>query len=168
MKVCDIDGCDKPARSAKAAWCKMHYHRWYRHGSTDKVAHRAGISVSSGRHYKTKYVVGHPVAAADGKAYVHRVVLYDAIGAGPHPCYWCATPVDWLPRGEPNCLQVDHLNGHTDDNRVENLAPSCGRCNAMRALQARSDALRDAGWWSQHDTIEGLRDPSRRRNPRVA
>lgn len=45
MKQCVIDGCDKPARSISADWCKMHYHRWYRHG--DPLAKRTRPVCSS-------------------------------------------------------------------------------------------------------------------------
>lgn len=37
MNTCVIEGCEKPARSSSAEWCKMHYHRWYRHGDPHKV-----------------------------------------------------------------------------------------------------------------------------------
>lgn len=29
-KKCDVDGCEKPARTGRAAHCPMHYHRLYR------------------------------------------------------------------------------------------------------------------------------------------
>lgn len=35
QKACDVDGCDKPARSKKAELCKMHYHRLYRYGTLE-------------------------------------------------------------------------------------------------------------------------------------
>jgi len=34
-KICDVDGCDRKARSNIARWCGKHYHRWQRHGSPD-------------------------------------------------------------------------------------------------------------------------------------
>ena len=162
--TCIIDGCEKPARSAKADWCKMHYHRWYRHGSTDKVATQSDISVSLGRRYRTRYNPRHPLAFKYGNVYVHREVLYDEIGPGPHPCHWCAHPVDWLTKGHPDNLLPDHLNNDGGDNRIENLVPSCGVCNSTRGSQRRMDALRDAGWWSNNDTVGALGT----RRPRVA
>jgi hypothetical protein len=160
--TCVIDGCEKPSRNkTTAALCKMHYHRQYRHGSTDRVATASGISVSMGRRYKRVGAKGHPMADASGLAYEHRVVLFDAIGYGPHSCHWCGVGVDWLPKGEPGELQPDHLNGDGADNRLVNLAPSCRSCNTGRASQARERALRAAGWWSNHDTIAGLRGYSR-------
>lgn len=151
MRTCSVEGCEKPARSGKAEWCKMHYHRWYRHGSTDAKSTTSGVTASQGRKYRTVSAKGHPVAMRNGRAYEHRVVLYDTIGKGPHCCHWCGTSIDW--KGE---LQPDHLNGATDDNRPENLVPSCRRCNVTRGCQARADALRAAGFWSHHDTIARL------------
>lgn len=161
QKTCEIDGCSKPARSRTAELCKMHYHRQYRHGSTSMVATRSGVSVSNGRKYKTKHAPRHPLASKHGIVYVHRMVLFDAIGYGPHACHWCGTEVDWKPKGTPGELQPDHLNNQGDDNRLENLAPSCRSCNAGRAGQARSKALREAGWWSGNDTIAHLRNGGR-------
>lgn len=154
--TCVIDGCEKPTRSANADWCKMHYHRWYRHGSTEKVATKSDVSVAHGRLYRTVSAKGHPLAHASGRAYEHRVVLYDAIGPGPHACHWCDTMVDWVPKGTPGELQPDHLNNQGDDNRIENLVPSCRSCNGARGSQRRAAALKAAGWWSNHDTIVRL------------
>lgn len=33
MKVCSIEGCEKPVKTR--GWCQMHYMRWYTTGSTD-------------------------------------------------------------------------------------------------------------------------------------
>lgn len=165
-RTCVIEGCDKPRRSAGADWCKMHYHRWYRHGSTDKVATRAGITASLGRRYRVVAAKGHPLAMANGRAYEHRVVLFDAIGPGPHACHWCGTEVDWLTKGDPANLLPDHVNGDGADNRVANLVPSCGPCNSARGSKARAEALREAGWWSHHDTIAHLANGGRRTDAR--
>ena len=158
--------CGKPARSKRADYCGMHYHRLYRHGRLDAQANVEGVSVSNGRRYRRRRAHGHPLADASGNVYVHRAVLYDSIGPGPHACHWCAAEVDWLPRGDPAAIHVDHLNDMGDDNRPENLAPSCATCNSTRGMQARHDALVEAGWWSVNDTVAALRNGGRR--PRVA
>src|SRR5690242_14904452 len=104
--TCTVPECDKPLRSRYAQWCKMHYHRWYRHGSTDKVSVGSGLSVSHGRRYRTVTAKGHPLASKNGTVYEHRKVLFDTIGPGPHACHWCDTTVQWLPKGEPGALVV--------------------------------------------------------------
>lgn len=156
-RVCSVENCDRPTRSARAEWCKMHYHRWYRHGSVQKVATGSGITASHGRRYRSLHLPRHPLAGESGKVYEHRAVLYDKIGPGSHACHWCLATVVWSLVRARDELQVDHLNNVGDDNRPSNLVPSCRRCNAGRAVQARSDALRAAGWWSSHDTIASLR-----------
>jgi 5-methylcytosine-specific restriction endonuclease McrA len=154
-RTCAIDGCDKPTRSGAAEWCKMHYHRWYRHGSPHKMANAASAPRVQGSEtkYKIKDMPGHPVAGACGKVYVHRLVLFDAIGPGPHRCHWCNRLVDWSQPSDPDRLEVDHLNALKDDNRLANLVPSCGECNTNRGAQRRAELLRQAGWWSNNDTI---------------
>jgi len=160
--TCTITGCAKLARSAKAALCPMHYHRQYRHGSTEAVAHKAGVTVSHGRRYRQTHDPKHPLAMRNGNVYVHRKVLYDTIGPGSHPCTWCGNAIEWGPKGTPNILIPDHINGYGDDNRPENLTASCMPCNTARSQQARSRALRDAGFWSVNDTIAALTKQHRR------
>ena len=160
--TCTVDGCEKPSRNKlSAAMCKMHYHRWYRHGSTDKVATATNVTVSLGRRYRYRYLPSHPLADKSGRVYEHRAVLFDEIGPGPHPCHWCGVDVDWLPKATPGELQPDHLNNDGADNRTENLVPSCRDCNTTRGAQRRADALREAGFWSNNDTIAALRDGGR-------
>lgn len=164
--TCTLPECNKPSRSKSANMCPMHYHRAYRHGDVNKVAHRSGVTVSHGRRYKTVTSKGHPLAHASGKVYEHRLVLWEAIGPGWHACHHCQRPVSWdHGKGHPDTLQVDHLNNYGDDNRPENLAPSCLDCNSTRGAQRRADALREAGWWSSNDTIDALK--SQRRRPRI-
>ena len=162
-RTCTVPGCEKPTRSTGADWCKMHYHRWYRHGSVDRVATR--IRTGADRRYRTVPAKGHPLAHANGRAYEHRVVLYDLIGPGTHECFWCGVMVEWGPKGSPDELQPDHLNNDGGDNRPENLVPSCRRCNTTRAIQGRSDVLRDLGFWSGNDTIASCEQ--QRRKPRI-
>ena len=33
MNVCAVDGCERPRE--RRQWCRAHYQRWMRHGSTD-------------------------------------------------------------------------------------------------------------------------------------
>lgn len=157
--TCTAPDCEKPARSATAEWCPMHYHRMYRHGSLDRTATK--VRVGAPRRYRTIAAKGHPLAGVNGRAYEHRVVLYDVIGPGVHECHWCGGSVEWLPKGAPGELQPDHLNNDGGDNRPENLVPSCRGCNTTRALQRRHRALRSMGWWSEHDTIASLRTGGR-------
>jgi len=80
---------------------------------------------------------GHPVADKTGRAYEHRVVLYDAIGGGIHLCHWCSKPVAW---GVD--LEADHVDGDRQMNTRENLVPSCQKCNDGRRLAARTSCFR--------------------------
>lgn len=162
MSSCTVEGCDKPLRSARATYCAMHYHRVYRHGSPDAVSSQAGVTASLGRRYRQQHAPDHPLAMRNGQVYVHRKVLYDTIGPGQHTCHWCGTSIRWAPKGTPGMLVPDHVNGLGDDNRPENLVPSCVGCNNARGQQARSAALRDVGFWSGNDTVANLTTGARR------
>ncbi len=161
--TCSIEGCTKPLRSPGATWCAKHYHRWYRHGDPLRCAFKDGApSKSLPRRYIRTTRKGHPLAGKSGGVWAHRLVLFDAIGFGPHACHWCGRLVDWiaplLPPHQHLELQVDHLDNDGGNNEPSNLVASCRRCNSGRGAQRRSDALRDAGWWSNNDTITGRAD----------
>src|SRR5262245_54861199 len=97
--------------------------------------------------YRNVYVAAdHPLNPA-GRAgkYVseHRLLLWQAIGPGPHACHWCESEIDWMPgrataRG---ALVADHLDGNPANNAATNLVPSCHGCNAGRSRAIRDDEL---------------------------
>lgn len=84
--------------------------------------------------YIRVYAPGHPLTVMKGKptTELHRIVLYDKIGPGPHPCYWCGSPLEWQRGRGHGALEVDHLNGIKDDNEISNLVPACRSCNMRR------------------------------------
>jgi len=65
----------------------------------------------------------HPFAAS-GWVREHIAVLLAEIGLEGAPCHYCGRDLDW---GAD--LHVDHLNRDRQDNRPENLVPSCLGCN---------------------------------------
>ena len=87
-----------------------------------------GFYYDAGYRFLTKQH-GHPLAR-NGVVQEHRKVLYDAIGIGPHSCYWSCGREDLIWSGGDG-INVDHLNGIKDDNRLENLVVSCRRCNRI-------------------------------------
>lgn len=151
--TCTIAGCDKPSRnSTSRAMCPMHYHRWYRHKRTDLIGNKTSMRINASK-YRLITLRDHPIATPSGRSYEHRFVLYEEIGPGWHSCHWCSRPVTWDQRTGPDALEVDHLNEVRDDNRIENLVASCGRCNGARSAQARHERLVEAGFWSGNDTV---------------
>ena len=109
---------------------------------SDSLRGRHRGEISSGRTLtKEGYVMltgsTHPLSRR-GSVLEHRKVLYDAIGPGPHECHWnslsgCGkTQLVWSMVDRVNGLHVDHLNNIQDDNRPENLVPSCLGCNWNR------------------------------------
>jgi hypothetical protein len=154
VSSCTVPGCTKPSRNNKPSWCRMHYHRWYRHGDVHTVS--TGVHTSVGRRYRTTHRPDHPLAGSSGRIYVHRLVLWDTIGPGSHLCHWCGLTEHWSPTDGRPALQVDHLDGVGDNNDAANLVPACGRCNGARAAAHRSAALRASGWFAQNDTVSRL------------
>lgn len=73
----------------------------------------------------------HPLASRVGHVKRARKVLYDDIGPGPHECHWgCGKLLQW---GGHGGIYVDHLDGDTSNDDLDNLVPSCNSCNARRA-----------------------------------
>lgn len=131
----------------------MHYHRWYRHG--DPLVEPGGGSEYV-RRYLTASAPAHPLAMKNGKVYVHRATLFDAIGWGPHPCHWCGTELHWRPTSSGTRLDVDHLDGDGSNNHPSNLVPSCSRCNSARGVAGKHERMVAKGYWSHHDTVGDL------------
>lgn len=154
QQLCTVDGCSKPSLRKSAALCAMHYHRQYRHGSTDKTAHGLHRHV---RKYRRVKRLGHPLANKQGIVYKHRLALYTKIGPGTHQCFHCDTSLVWHtpePRpNDPRLIYVDHLDRDTGNNAPDNIVPCCWHCNTVRGHQARHKALAARGWWSKNDTL---------------
>jgi len=134
-KQCTVSGCSTKSRARGSALCEMHYARSYRNGTFDGPDYKRRYLPTNG--YIKLVGVDCPIANECGVIYEHRKVLFEAIGAGQHSCHWCSKPVSWgygVSKRTKGSLVVDHLNGQKDDNRLENLVPSCHSCNGNRGL----------------------------------
>lgn len=125
------------------AFERQHYKSWTARGVTPRYCSRkcAATGQWEGRPRTSRAQVreaDHPLANAQGRVLLYRKVLFDAIGDGSHPCHWCDTLVAWRTNREQGCfdgdLIVDHLDGDKRNDALENLAPSCNRCNTLRGL----------------------------------
>lgn len=83
----------------------------------------------------------HPLAGASGYIPEHRLILWEKIGPGSHPCHWCGVSVTWLPGGRTakGCLITDHVDRNPKNNDPDNLVPACQACNIRRGKGDRFD-----------------------------
>lgn len=129
--ICSVDDCERVVKGRHL--CEMHYMRAYRHGGD---VHAGEGRYGGGYVTPDGYVLigrtGHPLARAKGQVHEHRVVLYDAIGPGSHPCHWCGCTVEWGYGLGPSVLVVDHVDGVKTNNALSNLVPACNPCNTLR------------------------------------
>lgn len=157
-KICPACGEGKPREayyttkgkaSSRCKKCTDEYNKVWQEANPEKykAARENWRRENEGHTYKAPsgYVkfIGfeHPVANPSGITQYHRVVLFDKIGPGEHECYWgCGRMLSWDKKYPQSldALVVDHLNGIRDDNRPENLAPSCAPCNAGVSRRSRS------------------------------
>lgn len=87
---------------------------------------------------------GHPLAIDGGRVPAARIVLYDKIGPGAHPCNWCSNEIDWnAQRYAPNAIIADHLDWDPSNDAPDNLVASCNPCNAHRRAGGTSTRLTD-------------------------
>lgn len=94
-----------------------------------------------GTAYRCVRIPDHPLADRTGMVGEHRVVLYEAIGPGEHPCHWCRQLIHWGPGYGKGSICSDHLDGNPRNNAPENLVPACARCNNTRN---RKDLISDS------------------------
>lgn len=130
---CTLDDCDGGLYAR--GLCVMHYAREMREGSAGE-AERRRRPRGEGHINADGYLIlcrpGHPLAGAQGKVRANRVVLFDQLGPGEHPCHWCGVELPW--QGEPSRrINADHLDGDTLNNDPANLVPACLACNTGRA-----------------------------------
>lgn len=125
---CRIDGCVRRVRGHKGpGLCDTCYIRLYRGGTSGLPKRKGRRQTSTG--YLVLLRPDHPLSRErDGLVMEHRLVLFNAIGPGPHPCAWCSTVINW------DVAHVDHLDGNKRNNEVANLLFSCPRCNQQRGL----------------------------------
>lgn len=102
-----------------------------------------------GFHFRMEYMTptyvkayaqpGHPLTTRGHSIGEHRLVLWDKIGPGTHPCFYCGTPVTWSPgkRTRKGALVVEHLDYNIRNNNPDNLVPSCHPCNSDRRRKKR-------------------------------
>lgn len=91
----------------------------------------------------------------------HRLVLFEKIGEGEHPCHWCGKTLFWW--GVPK-LTTDHLDGDVVNNVPENLVPSCFGCNrAGRRLGKGHGRHRERTPEERRRISEGKRASNRRK-----
>lgn len=129
---CEVQGCAEPAR--RWGMCTAHSRAFRTHGDpTVRVRRERGTGYVQPNGYIMLGGTGHPLANKHGLVYVHRMVLYDKIGPGPHKCRWCGATVRWVLGGLiKGALVADHLDWDATNNDPSNLVPSCNPCNASR------------------------------------
>lgn len=131
-QVCAVQDCAE--RPYAHGWCSRHFQRWKANGDPLATQRRErGTGSITVQGYMIIWVAGHPLANARG-VFEHRVVLYDAIGPGEHPCHWCSALVTWdiTASADPRALVVDHLDFVKLNNDPANLVPACWACNIAR------------------------------------
>jgi len=141
--LCSVEECERTClarrrgdRVSYYSMCAGHRTRWYKHGDPmtgrplrPQRARGEGWITPAG--YFRYYLPGHPTADVHDRVFHHRVVLYDALGPGAHPCHWCGNPVAWE-TPHPGGLEVDHLDGDKTNNDLTNLVPTCHADNIRR------------------------------------
>jgi len=120
--------------------------RWTKTGAPDTplTIRGKGMGTVTPDGYMRVFAPGHPLASSSRpQVLLHRKVLYDAIGPGPHPCHWCGVHLTWSP-----ALTVDHVNGDRLDNTLPNLVVACRPCNSSRRTDGNPEQ------WAPRDYAE--------------
>lgn len=135
--TCSVDGCDtRPRRN----WlCEMHADRLDDHGDVGEPGRRRKVAgagyVRADGYIEVRIPEDHQLSRG-GRTLLHRIVLWEAIGPGPHTCRWCDRVVLWTYGLPEDALVVDHVDRDTTNNARSNLVPSCSPCNIGRRSAA--------------------------------
>lgn len=141
---CSVSGCTRVQHCR--GLCERHYTRIRKTGSYEAVfgsTKEVGTIRVIAKGYVQIKVPGHPTAyKPTGWALLHRKLMWDAFGEGPHPCWGCGKSLEWSSSGDyqssySSALVVNHLNEDTSDNTLKNLTFSCNQCNRQYSLMLR-------------------------------
>lgn len=75
--------------------------------------------------------------------YEHKLVLFEKLGGGDHPCHWCGRLLRWVKGTAGDALVADHLDGDRRNNEPANLVPACNGCNTIRARSQFRPKIRE-------------------------
>lgn len=86
---------------------------------------------------------GHPLTQGRAEPLIesHRLVLYERIGPGEHPCHWCGRVVRWKAGLSRDSLIADHVDNNPKNNSLDNIVPACVGCNVHRHRRVGDDEL---------------------------
>jgi len=146
--TCCVVGCNQKPRSGYSAYCETHYYRIRRNGHLNLLP--MSISHVTDNGYIKIKTKTHPLSDIRGWISIHRVVLFNSIGPGKHPCHWCGKEVNFdsaYPK-DLMALVVDHVDCDKTNNDLSNLVPSCCECNLRRDKAKHKKATQDKiGVW---------------------
>jgi len=129
---CSVDGCAEQPR--RGGLCPPHSEQMRTHGDPLLwVRAPAGSGSLRKDGYRMMTASAHPLADRHGMVLEHRMVLFDKIGPGEHPCHWCGLILTWQPGITPTAIISDHLDSDRANNDPANLVPSCNPCNVRRS-----------------------------------
>ena len=120
--ICTVTDCDR--KPTALGLCQLHYMRYRRHGDTSNL--KEGY-VRKVHNYQEAWDPKHILAKANGRVAVHRVVLFDKIGYGPHLCSIGNEHINWR-----YGLETDHIDNDVENNTPENVRAVCKSCNLAR------------------------------------
>lgn len=130
---CTVEGCTEKPVTKYSPYCQTHYLKNRRYGDPlwERQIQQRGVNEDG---YEWIFVGSeHHLSSGRSRILYHRFVLFEAIGPGQHPCRWCGRTLEWGCKGA-RMLVVDHVDGDKGNNDIENLVPSCHKCNINRAV----------------------------------
>lgn len=91
--------------------------------------------------YRRSYAPEHPLRRDTPVVASHRILLWDKIGRGPHPCFYCGVTVSWFPDLDTESLElcVDHRDQDKYNNDLDNLVACCRICNMRNTPRVISE-----------------------------
>lgn len=130
--MCKIDKCERPSMYVKDDVCQMHYFRFMRNGTYDKVQKKATYRIENPAGYQLLLIPDHPLAQSNGRVYEHRKVAYEKYGETLPDCELCGKSCNW----EVYTTHIDHIDRNVRNNNPSNLRPLCNACNSRRDYEA--------------------------------
>lgn len=143
MSKCDVEGCEGEFYSL--GFCRKHYVRFSRHGTTNSLYDRSNYEPIGGikdgrpghRGYLAVNIINDIKYKARSRKKIWALTHSQAFALITGPCHYCGKKPDW-PKSRNQIDRMDNFGNYTTNNTVS----CCAFCNNSKHGKSYKDFIK--------------------------